>query len=320
MENNQIAFVAPYFGTLPPHFQLWLNACAKNTDITWLLYTDDKAQWEYPANVHVNYCHLSDLKDKFQNKLGFEISLSNITKLLDFKPLFGYLFEEELRQYEAWGHVDISDTMYGNFDRFSLPFRLQQFDRLGCTGHMTIYPNTANANQRFKARSFDGPDYQTILSSPKFMNFVEMGRGSIDHIWRTNSWSTGSLDDCVADINSMSYPFHISTALPAGGVRQHNDHLIFEWNAGTLLGHELSPFGGILSREFLYVHFKRRPMPLHGGINPEHYIIAPDGFYPAPKKIDESYLRRMSVVKFPDPVWVANKRRNLREHIRKMRH
>lgn len=312
MKDKGLALIAPYFGKLPAHFQLWLNSCAMNPKVTWFLYTDDRTQWEYPNNVKVNYCTLSDLKGKFENRLGFRISLNDTHKLGDYKPLFGFLFEKELEPYKAWGHIDVSDVIYGNFNQFSIMSRIQEFERLGCVGHLTIYRNTPEINKRFMTMDHSGLDYHKIFSSPNFMNFEETAPGSIGQIWRNNNWLTGSLDDCVADIYSLSYPFRISTARPVGGVQQKNRDLIFEWNKGTLLGHEISPFGGVLTREFLYVHFKRRHMKMCENLDSSHFIIAPDGFYPVPNHIDEEYLMKICKNKFPDPVWVSNKWRNLK--------
>lgn len=319
MTNKFLGLIAPYFGKLPPHFQLWLNSCACNPDVTWFLFTDDRTPWDYPENVKVTYCTLSELRDRFQQSFDFPISLDSIKKLGDYKPFYGYLFKEELSGYRAWGHIDVGDVIYGDFDKFSLASRIEQFDRLGYVGHLTIYRNTRDINERFRAEAHSGFNYRDVLSSPDFMNFEEIAKESIGQIWQDNSWITGSLDDCVADLSVLSYPFKIQCSYESGSSYQNNDHLIFEWNNGHLFGHEIAPNGGILTREFLYVHFKRRPMRLFDDVNSERYLIAPDGFHPLRGTINTQYLKRLSRTRFPDPVWLANKKRNLRERIQRLR-
>jgi hypothetical protein len=317
-QDKDLAIIAPYFGTLPSHFQLWLNSCAANPEVTWFLFTDDHRPWKYPSNVNVIYCTLTDLKKRFSDRLGFPVSLDSIKKLGDYKPLYGFLFEDILQTYKAWAYVDVGDVIYGSFDRFAISSRIQHFDRLGCVGHLTICRNEDYINRRFMLKAQSQPDYHAIFSSPRFKNFEETATGSIDQIWQEHHWITGSLDDCVADLSAFSYKFRISVAYEIGGVTEDNKDLIFEWANGHLFSHEIGKEGGIITREFLYVHFKRRPMYLHGDINPHHYIIAPDGFYPAPQKIDKPYLMKMGASRFPDPIWIASKRRNLQARWNKM--
>ncbi len=312
MRDKMLAIVAPYFGKLPKHFQFWLDSCSRNPQITWLLFTDDKTPWNYPSNVRVTYCTLDDLRERFQQQLGFKIALSTTQKLGDYKPLYGFLFQDELAGYKEWGHIDVGDVIYGSFDRFAITKRAQEFDRMGCVGHLTIYRNTPEINRRFMASSRSGIGYREIFSTPVFKNFEEMAPASIGQIWSDNGWVTGSLDDCVADISSKAYPFRISMEFAAGGIQGNNHHLIFEWNNGRLLGHEIAPFGGVLTREFLYVHFKRRPMKMFPGIDPNHYLIAPDGFHPCTGDINVELLKKLTKAPFPDPVFMTNKWRNLK--------
>ncbi|MTV88024.1 hypothetical protein GM543_11135, partial [Streptococcus pneumoniae] len=110
---KKIVFLCPYFGTLPPHTQLWLNSCKMNPSVTWYLFTDDKRKFDYPENVQVFYTTLEETKALYQKKFDFEISLEGAYKLGDYKPLFGYLYEEMIQEFDAWGHIDVYDEIYG---------------------------------------------------------------------------------------------------------------------------------------------------------------------------------------------------------------
>lgn len=307
MMDRKIALVAPYFGKFPAHFQLWLNSCAANPQIMWLLYTDDRTQWKFPSNVIVTYCTLSDLRERFQKKFNFEISLSGIKKLGDYKPLYGYLFEEELKGYFAWGHIDLGDVIYGDFSHFVTEDLISKYDRLGYLGHLTIYQNTLENNRRFMADSGAGFNYRDVLSSPKFYNFEELAVGSIDNIWRKNGWSTGLLCEGIADLRAVSWAFWMRYKYGDVQKMDKDRYLIFEWDRGRLFGHQMTPSGEIVSREYLYVHFKRRPMPIDPEINEQRYVIAPGGFISAPSEIDADYLKKYGKGKFPDPLWLRAK-------------
>ena len=318
MRERMLAIVAPYFGILPAHTQLWLNSCAKNPQVTWLLYTDDRTAWDYPDNVRVSYCTLDDLRERFQRRFDFEIALPGIRKLGDYKPLYGYLFEEELEGYLAWGHVDVGDVIYGDFSKFITEGLIERHDRLGRLGHMTIYRNTPENNRRFMAESGAGFGYREVFSNPEFMNFEEVAPGSIDEIWRHNGWITGEIDRDVADLRAYSWDFRISRGY---GTDHHeicdNRCLVFEWNEGTLLGHELDSGGKMASREYLYVHFKRRKMPMALGLDESRYLIVPEGFASAPGNIDIACLKRFGKRRFPDPMWMAAKKAGLKRRLRR---
>lgn len=313
MRKHALAIVAPYFGTLPAHTQLWLNSLAANPEVTWLLYTDDQTTWDYPENVRVTYCTLGDLQGHFQEKFDFPIALPNVKKLGDYKPLYGYLFEEELVGFDAWGHVDVGDVIYGNIGHFITDKMIASYDRLGYLGHLAVYRNTPENNRRFMADSGAGFGYREVFSDPRFFNFEEVAPGSIDAIWRYNGWSTYAFDGEAADLYARSWNFRVEL----GYGRDHyevlrNRDLVFEWNRGHLFGHELGKKGDIQTKEFLYVHFKRRNMPLHEGLDPKHYLIAPEGFQPLQKSVDALLLRKLGGRKFPDPMWFAAKRAGLK--------
>ena len=44
----KIAIIVPYFGKMPNYFQLFLNSCASNKKFDWLIFSDDKAKYDYP--------------------------------------------------------------------------------------------------------------------------------------------------------------------------------------------------------------------------------------------------------------------------------
>lgn len=52
---KSICLTVPYFGKLPPSFQIWLNSCKQNATTNWLIYTDDKTNFDYTPNVRVVY-------------------------------------------------------------------------------------------------------------------------------------------------------------------------------------------------------------------------------------------------------------------------
>ena len=82
---KSICYIVPYFGKLPSGFQLWLMSCKMNPTIDWLIFTDDKTEYDYPENVKVNYCTFDDIRKRFQKHFDFPIVLDRGWKLCDYK-------------------------------------------------------------------------------------------------------------------------------------------------------------------------------------------------------------------------------------------
>ena len=166
--NSRVLFFVPYFGTFPNTFVLWLKRCEINNSYNWIIFTDDRTEYDYPENVKVEYTSLQVLKDKFQNKLGFNISLDRPYKLCDYRPLYGYLFKEYLGEYSHWGYCDL-DIFIGNLDHFITEAMLTRYSKINVLGHISIIKN-----KPFETNIFNQCDYKTILSTPRNCTFDEV--------------------------------------------------------------------------------------------------------------------------------------------------
>lgn len=56
----KIAFICPYFGELPNYFELLLKSCKHNSTIDWIIFTDNKINYEIPSNVKVINVNFND--------------------------------------------------------------------------------------------------------------------------------------------------------------------------------------------------------------------------------------------------------------------
>ena len=308
---KKIAFICPYFGTLPKHCQLWLNSCAFNKDITWFLITDDKRAFDYPENVKVIYTTLADLKVEYQKKFDFPISLEGTYKLGDFKPLYGYLYEDTLlKGYDAWGHIDVADEIYGDIRKFVTDELLEKYDKLMVFGHMCIYKNTPEVNRRFMEESDTNLTYKHIFSSTKFFNFEEIASGSITRIYMHNKYPIGRMDEYFADISGLYYAFRLGKWNDDLTKLKYNKKvpLIFSWEKGKAYGYSIVN-GEILKKEYLYVHFKRRHMMINVPLDTKEYLIVPNGFEPKNGEIDKSVIKKNSKDKLFYDVFFKEKKK-----------
>lgn len=277
---KKIIFICPYFGRFPGHFQLWLDSCSTNKEVDWLVLTDDYEEYEFPENVKVRYTSLAELKEFFQKKMDFPISLSSIKKLGDYKPLLGFFFEDEIKDYEFWGHIDLADEIYGDLRKFLTNDLLEKHDKIMLFGHMSLYRNTPEVNRRFMADSGEVFNYKTIFSSEEFYNFEEIAPGSIGAIYKHNGWKIGRLDHKIADLRCVTYKFQfgIWTEDLAKYVVSDKRPAIFSKEGKAVFCYYLKN-NEVCKEEFLYVHFKRRKMSGYENVNgDENYLMLPSGF------------------------------------------
>ncbi len=125
----KICLVIPYFGDFPNYFDLWLNSCEHNPEINFLIFTDNKEKYVYPSNVKVVNITFQELKEKIQSKFDFKICLSRPYKLCDYRPAYGYIFEEYLKDFDFWGHCDL-DVIFGNLKQFLTKDILNNYEKI----------------------------------------------------------------------------------------------------------------------------------------------------------------------------------------------
>ena len=134
----------------------------RNEKINFLIYTDQKVdQFELlnAENIEFKTLSFDDLREKVQSKFDFEISLKTPYKLCDYKVAYGFIFEEELKEYEYWGFCD-TDVLLGDIYQFleEYNFFTNDYARYGLLGHLQIFKNSREVNRIFM--SGQGSDYR----------------------------------------------------------------------------------------------------------------------------------------------------------------
>lgn len=163
--------IACYIGKLPSCINLWFKSCSYNQDYDFMLVTDDDINVNVPENVIIFHQTLKNLKERFQQCLGFEILLETPYKLCDYKPLYGSAFKDILCNYEFWGHCDI-DLVFGRISDFYTDEILNNYDRIGSFGHLILYRNNSEINNLYKKKG--GPfSYRKVFSSKYNYGFDE---------------------------------------------------------------------------------------------------------------------------------------------------
>ena len=316
-------YICPYFGKLPEgHMELWLNSCKKNPTINWLILTDDKAtKISCPPNVKVIYTTLQEVKDQAQERFDFPISLNTPYKLCDFKPAYGYIFSEYIKDYDIWGHCDMTDCIFGNLRKFLTDSFLSGADKFLFLGHMTLYRNTTEVNRRiFIDAKCRKDNLQNIFSSKRNWAFDEINPYSINTIYTEQGWTIKRQDEMYLDISPSSKTF-----VESGYTIDYKNFIsggkhIVEWNSGTLLDWMLQHNGELLSREIGYVHFQKRKME-NCVTTPSHYYIVPNAFIDVLVPVSMAMVKRHTrFCRYLYPQYYRLRYKNLKFKIKRFLH
>lgn len=277
---RKCCFIVPYFGKMPEHFNVFLKTCEYNKDYNWIIFTDDQKTYHLPTNVKIIQMTFKGIQELVQSKFDFNISLNRPYKLCDYKPAYGYVFEEYIQNYRFWGHCDL-DTIMGNLNEFITDEMLEKYDKLFCLGHFILYKNNFENNRLFMSK-YNGIElYKKVFTTSKIMIFDETvgGSNNINSIFLDNNKKIFMGD--------FSLNFKI---LPTKFIRTKYNYLtnsfdtetykkaLYVWNNGNLERYYMNK-DKIVKEKFMYAHFQGRIMRVKGNILDENmFKILPNVF------------------------------------------
>ena len=283
---KKCCFIIPYFGKLPNYFPLFLKTCKWNTDFNWLVFTDDKQELDYPENVFVIYMTFENLRQLVNSKFDFQVSLATPYKLCDFKPAYGYIFEEYLKDYKFWGHCDI-DTLMGHLSNFITDEMLDNYDKIFCLGHLILYKNTFSNNRCFMSKYKGEWLYKDVFSCNNICFFDEESKdeNNINQIFIDQGKSV-FMKDLSLNITKLSTNFlrteyvGRSNDYPDGFRRDLNENVLYLWDNGNVCRLHLNN-GRLCRDEFAYIHLQKRKMKYsHSILACDRIKIIPHSFCP----------------------------------------
>ena len=145
---QRIALLVAYFGKMPAFYKAWELSAMANDTIDFYVFTDDVAVKEH-KNIFVKRMTFQNFRSLIQEKIEFEISLNTPYKLCDYRPSYGYVFCDLLKEYDWWGYCDI-DMVLGDIRKFLNESVLNEYERCQRLGHICIYKNCEKINTLFK--------------------------------------------------------------------------------------------------------------------------------------------------------------------------
>ena len=180
-----VIIICAYFGNLPGCYDTWLYSCKFNSTIDFLLITDQDVN-NTPNHVHVIKMTFKEVQLLTDNTIGRHVSLDYPYKLCDLKPLYGVMFEKYLIGYDYWGHCDM-DLVFGNIRGFLNKYHLENYDKFLDLGHLSLYRNTKENNQRFKDEGSKCGSWIDVITDINGYAFDE--RNGIYQIYLYNKYS-----------------------------------------------------------------------------------------------------------------------------------
>lgn len=319
--------ILPYFGKFNNYFPLFLRTCEKNTDIDFLIITDNTELYNYPSNVYILHMTFDEFKAMAAKKLGFDPCLPTPYKLCDFKPSYGFLFEEYISDYNFWGHCDC-DLVFGNLNRLLIPLLDKGYDKLFAAGHLVIYKNSFHNNRLFM-NSHNGKNlYKDVFTSPRIWGFDEAqcdrDMNNVHEIFRSagakmfvqdlsmNAFvGKDALVSC--NYNDATRDYEVQKYVPAR----------YYWCSGSLYSLSVNTDAKdseVDITEYLYMHLQSRKMRLTKDIlSSSIFEITPDAFKKREYMPKSKKQMKLWELKIPSRFWfdvyikkIKNKLRNLK--------
>lgn len=144
-------------------------------------YFGDMPEWIDKYEAPIGYDLLIDtnlerFKQRVKDKLGIDCPITyGSPKVWDYRCTFGVLYEEELKNYDFWGHTDF-DCVYGDVAKWMTDELLETYDVISnhqtyVCGCWTLYRNKPEVNNLFRKH----PYWQDFMTEPHANGWVETG-------------------------------------------------------------------------------------------------------------------------------------------------
>ena len=243
--KSRLVLMTAVFGvrSLPPYIPMFLRSIQESgADGIIIGDLDMDLKDHLPPNVKHIPLTWDGLHDLISHKLFGGTPLKRFQdasgyKVIDVKPLYGFLFSEYIQDYEFWAHVD-TDIIFGNIIRFMSPL-MDQFDVITplrrpnqCKpekpcyltyGPFTAYRNVQKITELF--RLIEADLYET-LNTVEFYSIDEWGHFPHDGLGPYNFSSV----NYPRSMSNVIHKYWNKLSIRVGGER----NIPFGWDGGRL--------------------------------------------------------------------------------------
>jgi len=173
VNSPSIIFLIFWSGNFPWYFPYFLHSCRYNQSVDFLIFTDNsETNLDLPPNVKIIPYSIEQFKIDARKALGFKIAIESGYKICDFRPAFGHIFSDFIKDYDFWGYCDV-DVIFGNIRSF-MDELLNEYDIISArhdylTGCFALYRNNEFIRELFK----QSKDYRKVFTESRNFFFDE---------------------------------------------------------------------------------------------------------------------------------------------------
>ncbi len=286
MTYKSIAIITCWYGIYPWYFPYFIHSCSFNPTVDFIIITDNKELIpNRPENVKIIYKTLDEIKSAASEKLGFTVNIDYPYKLCDFKPAYGFLFQEIIKDYDFWGQSDL-DIICGDIRGFITDKMLHTNDFVSLrhdytTGCFALYRNNEKMNTFFMRSK----DYRQVFSSSEFYSFTECNF----------AWDELAAGKSILQLETKieSFTYLVKFAEMRKEINTHFDFILMEGKTGRVVFDNgkivyKNQFEAVLYHLFWLKRVPRKKVPQK---IPDRFYISPTRIYhsrkPKTKQIEQ---------------------------------
>jgi hypothetical protein len=187
MSAKPLILFVQWFGPWPEWIDFFVESCRWNTDIDWLIFTDQDPPENTAPNVGYRKVGFAAHVARIYDAIGIPLPPIKPYKLCDLKPTLGFVFADEAAGYANYGHADL-DQIFGDIRAVYTDALLARYaaisthaDRM--SGHLTVLRNTPFNRTAFRRiRS-----WRRKLATPQHFGIDEYRFGNVFRrasLWR----------------------------------------------------------------------------------------------------------------------------------------
>ena len=172
---GKVKVLMPFFGGFPDWFWLYLTTCRHNPCVEWHFFSEQAPQEERPPNVHHTCLTVPEFNELARQKLGVAVNFERAFKVCDFRPAFGVIFDDFLKDYDYWAWGD-ADLFFGDLQEGLSRIKFAERDIVSVrseflSGELTFLKNSEQVNQLYR----HSRDWKKIFESKLGHDFEEAG-------------------------------------------------------------------------------------------------------------------------------------------------
>lgn len=276
--SKKICLLSPYFGTFPNYFHLWLESAAKNKNIDFYIISDSNFNYKLDSNIFLIKKSLSEIKNRIEQIIKISVCLDKPYKLCDYRPAYGLIFEDIIKDYDYWGWCD-PDIIWGNLNLLLTDDILNNYDVIGGCGQLTIMKNSYLLNHYFlhQDRSIKSFSFLEACKTKRNLIFDEWGAPEIRR--KLNIKTTSLYEWLFTNVLDIIPPLYTTSNRPYPlMIRFNSSPLLVEYEEGHIWGYTIVE-DKIIKKEYAYCHLQKRKIDLYLK-ETNHFIIFNELFLP----------------------------------------